>query len=191
MISVVIATHESERALVLTLAALVPGALAGVVRDVIVVDGGSRDDTAKVADLAGCHFLTMPGTHGARLAAAAAAARGTWLLFMQPGGVPESGWIEEAERFVREGELSGPTAGSAAVFRRRGRNQSTLIEALSLLSTALGARPKPSQGLLISKSLYDALGGHDATSADPEADLLRRLGRRRIVMLGSAMVRAG
>ncbi len=68
MISVVIPTHESERLLVPTLAALVPGALAGVVREVIVADAGSRDDTAKVADVAGCRFETVPGPLGARRA---------------------------------------------------------------------------------------------------------------------------
>lgn len=38
MLSVVIATHDSERALLPTLAALVAGAAAGVVREVIVAD---------------------------------------------------------------------------------------------------------------------------------------------------------
>ena len=124
MISVVIATHELERSLVHTLAALVPGALAGLIRDVIVVDAGSRDDTAKVADLAGCHFIVTPGSTGARLAAGAAAARSSWFLFLQPGSVPDTGWIEEVDRFVRECELSGDTANMAAVFRRRlGRNE--------------------------------------------------------------------
>ena len=70
--SVVIATHDSERALVATLAALVPGATAGIVREVIVADGGSRDDTEQVADIAGCVFLASKEPLGARLNAAAA-----------------------------------------------------------------------------------------------------------------------
>ncbi|MEA2873185.1 MAG: hypothetical protein QOH67_3161, partial [Hyphomicrobiales bacterium] len=45
MFSVIVATYDSERALVPTLAALVPGATAGIVREVIVADGGSRDET--------------------------------------------------------------------------------------------------------------------------------------------------
>ena len=57
MFSIVIATHDSERALVPTLAALVPGATAGIVREVIVADGGSRDKTEEVADIAGCRFF--------------------------------------------------------------------------------------------------------------------------------------
>jgi hypothetical protein len=66
-------------------------------------------------------------------------------------------------------------AGSAA-FRP------TLLEALALLWTALGARPNASRSLLIARSLYDALGGHRDV-AEPERDLARRLGRRRLILL--------
>ena len=44
MLSVIIATDESERVLVPTLSALVPGATAGIVREVIIADAGSRGD---------------------------------------------------------------------------------------------------------------------------------------------------
>src|SRR6266436_4452549 len=57
MLSVVIATHNSERALLPTLAALVSGAAAGFVREVIVADAGSRDATTAIADGAGCRVL--------------------------------------------------------------------------------------------------------------------------------------
>src|SRR6266566_3734989 len=53
MLSAVIATSDSERALVQTLACLVPGVTAGILRDVIVADAGSRDATAEVADIPG------------------------------------------------------------------------------------------------------------------------------------------
>jgi glycosyltransferase involved in cell wall biosynthesis len=58
MLSIIIATMNSERALVPTLAALVPGAMDGLVSEVIIADGGSRDGTATVADVAGCNFLS-------------------------------------------------------------------------------------------------------------------------------------
>ena len=186
MISVVIPTHESERALAHTLAALVPGALDGVLREVIVADAGSKDDTAKVADVAGCRFMVIPGERGARLAAAAATARANWLWFVQPGSIPGMSWIDELHRFMRECGLTDDP--HAAVFRPRGgRGRSQLAEALALIGAALGAKPKPSQGLLIPKALYQSLGGHGAKAADPEADLLRRLGGRRITTLDVAM----
>ena len=191
MISVVIATHDSERALVATLAALVPGALDGLVREVIVADAGSRDGTAKVADVAGARFAVTPGPLGARLKASAATARGPWLLFLRPGVVPDVTWVEEAGRFMHDTELAGRTDRDAAVFRPgapRGSRRKALVEAFALAASTLGVRARPAQGLLIAKLHYDALGGHRADAADPETDLLHRVGRRHIVMLHSAAV---
>jgi glycosyltransferase involved in cell wall biosynthesis len=185
MISVVIPTHESERLLAHTLAALVPGALDGVLREVIVADGGSNDGTAKVADVAGCRFLVLPGSRGERLKAAVATARADWLWFVEPGSIPGPNWIEELTGFIRQCDLADDP--HAAVFRARGgRGRSQLSEAFALIISAFSG-PKPSQGLLIPKSLYQSLGGHDAKAAHPEADLLRRLGRSRIETLDVAM----
>jgi len=184
MLSVVIPTQDSERALLPTLTALVPGAVAGMVREVIVADGGSRDATAEIADGAGCRVLVATGPGGARLKAAAAAAHGPWLLFLQPGSVPDATWIDETRRFVEAAALRGCADMYAAAFRRVPATfRPTLIEALALLGSALGARPRPSQGLLITKALYARLGGHASRGDAPERDLIRRLGRRRIVLL--------
>jgi glycosyltransferase involved in cell wall biosynthesis len=193
MISVVIATHDSECALVATLAALVPGALDGLVREVIVADAGSHDGTDKVADVAGARFVQTLESLGARLKSSAAMARGPWLLFLRPGVVPEVTWVEEAGSFVRDSQLAARNDLVAAVFRpraARGGRRAALREALTLAAAALGAPARPAQGLLIAKLHYDVLGGHRADTADPETDLLRRIGRRRIVMLRSAAVTA-
>src|ERR1700692_1911590 len=106
MLSVVIATENAERVLVPTLAALVPGATAGIVSEVILADAGSRDGTAKVADVAGCRYIASNAPVGARLRAAAADARAPWLLFLRPGVVPDATWIDEVRRFVHDSELS-------------------------------------------------------------------------------------
>jgi hypothetical protein len=58
-------------------------------------------------------------------------------------------------------------------------------EALALFKFSLLGRVGADQGLVISAKLYKELGGHRAGVADPEADLLARLGRRRILMLRS------
>jgi hypothetical protein len=41
---------------------------------------------------------------------------------------------------------------------------------------------------MISRQFYERIGGHRDDAADPEAELLRRLGRRRIVTLRSAAI---
>jgi glycosyltransferase involved in cell wall biosynthesis len=186
MISVVIATLDAERALLPTLAALVPGAVNGVISEVIVADGGSRDDTARVADAAGCHFLSLEGPLGRRLKSAAVKARAPCLLFLRPGIVLDAGWIGETTRFVEQ----APTEARAVVFRRDTGARATPREVWSLLVDALGALPRPDQGLLITRPFYDALGGHSEHAADPETDLVRRIGRRRIATLAATAMRA-
>ena len=56
MLTVLIETRNDEEGLARTLASLVGGAVEGVVRDVIVCDRGSTDQTHRVAEHAGCHY---------------------------------------------------------------------------------------------------------------------------------------
>lgn len=189
MLSVIIATKNSERALLRTLAMLVSAAVEGAVRDVVVADAGSRDDTGKIAELAGCAVLVSDAPLAGRLQEAVAAARGSWLLFLPPGSVLETNWSEEAARFIEDAELRGKPE-TAAVFRieplgRRGGSAAGQV--WSLVRTLLRRTPVPAQGLVISRSLYQRVGGHRLAAVDPEADLLRRLGGRRLVRLRSAI----
>jgi glycosyltransferase involved in cell wall biosynthesis len=166
MLSVIIATHESERALVPTLAALVPGATAGLLGEVVVADAGSRDATAEVADVAGCRFISSAEPLGARLKAAAASTRTPWLMFLRVGTVPEPGWVTAADRFMEATDRLDDAA-RAAVFRPPGAAdllRPGLSELIAILRVALGGGAKPEQGLLIARRFYDLLGGH------PEGD---------------------
>jgi acyl transferase domain-containing protein len=189
MLSVVIATRDSERALLPTLAALVAGAAAGIVREVIVADAGSRDATAAIADGAGCRVLASTQVRGARLKAAAEAARAPWLLFLRPGVVLDATWVDETRRFIEETELRGCADTHAAVFRASAFRPA-LLEALALLGTSLGVKPDARHGLVIAKSRYAALGGHRDLD-EPERDLQRRLRRRHLVLLRTGAIAAG
>jgi len=188
MLSVVIATRDSERALLPTLAALVAGAAAGIVREVMIADAGSRDATAAIADGAGCRVLASTQGRGPRLKAAAEAARAPWLLFLRPGVVLDATWVDETRRFIEEAELSQCAGTYAAVFRAAALRP-TLLEAFALLRAALGAKPDASQGLVIAKAHYVALGGHRDVD-EPERDLYRRLRRRHLVLLRAGAIGA-
>ena len=147
----------------------------------IDADGGSTDGTAAVADIAGCRFVAMAAPRGERLRSAAALARAPWLLFLAPGVTPDAVWIDEAAHFMQHTEAPE----RAAVFRPAitAGYRSAMVEALALFAAALTVRARSTQALLIAKRHYEEVRGHRADCADPERDLLRRLGRRRIVML--------
>jgi glycosyltransferase involved in cell wall biosynthesis len=188
MLTVIIPTHNSERALVPTLAMLVPGAMTGTVREVIVADAGSTDGTAGVVDIAGCDIMVSSAPLAQRLKAAAAAARGTWLLFLRAGVVLDAAWVEEVSRVIESAIARGTFASQAAVFRRAGDAAEPLTRQMLELVLAAVRGPHPDQGLMLSREYYDRVGGHRSETADPEAELMRRIGRRRIVTLRSAAV---
>ncbi|MGB9364780.1 MAG: glycosyltransferase [Xanthobacteraceae bacterium] len=178
MLSVIIPTHDSERLLVHTLVALVPGATAGVVREVIVADGGSRDETEQVADIAGCVFLSSGQSLGTRLKAAAERAHGRWLMFMAAGVAPAPTWIENVAAFAQG-------RGQAAAFSAQPAGLADRVRRL------FAALPGHEQGLVIRKTLYAELGGHRADATDPERDLLRRIGRSRLTLLRTTVTQSG
>jgi glycosyltransferase involved in cell wall biosynthesis len=156
MISVLIPTLNSERFLVPTLAALVPGSAAGLLREVIVADGGSTDGTEKIADAAGCEFRRDQAAEANRLEAAAAAARGSWLLILRPESAPEEGWTREVAKFIEGAERAGEHR--AAAFRYAIDAYGFAPRLRELAAAARGALlgPQAVQGLLISKRAYGA-----------------------------------
>src|SRR6478672_5985963 len=101
MITVVIPTLNAETTLGPTLASLVSAAVDGLVRVVIVVDGGSTDRTTEIVDHAGANLLISDKGRGQQLAAGAAQARFPWLLFLHADTALEPGWEREASLFMQ------------------------------------------------------------------------------------------
>src|ERR1700687_1918689 len=95
MLSVIIPTEGAEQPAVSTLAALVPGATAGVVRAALLVDRAGTGVIERVAAVAGCRFLRFEGSRAAALAAGARQARSPWLMVLHARAGVGSGWVEE------------------------------------------------------------------------------------------------
>jgi glycosyltransferase involved in cell wall biosynthesis len=191
MLSAIIATRNSERSLVPTLSALVPAAASGLLAEVVVADAGSQDATAEVADIAGCRFESSTEALGVRLKAAAGHLRSPWLMFLRAGAVPQPGWIDAAEHFMQpNGLMEG--AGRAGIFRPHAAMDAVrpgIADLVAMLRATLARNPRPEQGLLIARRLYDEVGGHSAGD-DAEAVLLRRIGRRRLAILPASITMA-
>ena len=187
MITVVIPSLDAEQRLAATMAALIPATVAGLVRQVIVADGGSGDRTLAIADQAGAEIVRGATGRGSQLAAGARAARFPWLLFLHADTELAPGWEREAETFMDRVD-GGQRPACAAAFRFRLDDigaKPRVLEALVALRCSLLRLPYGDQGLLIPRRLYDAIGGYGPMPLMEDVDIVRRLGRRRIVILRS------
>jgi len=179
MLSVIMPTLNAAERLPATLAALMEGVTEGLVKEAIVVDGGSADATRAIADAAGCVVMETEKGRAKQMIAGAHAARGTWLLFLHADTSLEAGWTKELAAHIDRPDAEKEAAVFRFAFDARGFAPAWIAFWVRVRCAVL-ALPYGDQGLLISRSLYDALGGFADLPLMEDVDLVCRIGRKRL-----------
>ncbi|TNF21624.1 MAG: glycosyltransferase [Rhodobacteraceae bacterium] len=176
-ISVILPTLNAGADLPACLMALGEGLGAGVIRELIVSDGGSSDATLQIAEAAGARIVTGPAARAEQLRRGAAAAEGEWLLFLEAGSALAPGWTGPVLRHLM--------TDRAAAFRLASRSAQPLARLAAgwaNLRSRLLARPSAAQGLLIRRALYETTGGYRDLPEGEDLGLASAL-RGRLVLL--------
>lgn len=186
-ISIVIPTLNAEDSLVDCLSALMEGVMEGLVRELIVSDGGSGDRTVAIADEAGAVLLQGPASRGGQLRRGAAAARADWLLVVHADTVLAPGWTEAVAEHMRQGK--GPGCFRLK-FRARGFAPAMVARWANLRSALFGL-PYGDQGLLVPRRLYEAAGGYPDQPLMEDVALVRALKPRPVLLDCEALTSPG
>lgn len=169
-LSVVIPTLNAADGLHLSLPALTEGLEAGVIRELIISDGGSIDATRRIGEEAGAVVVTGAPSRGGQLRRGAHAAQGDWLLFLHADSVLPSGWSAVVKAQMQ--------TARPAVFRLRFDQPGLMPAAVAMwanLRTRLFRLPYGDQGLLILRGQYDAAGGFPDVPLMEDVAFIRRL----------------
>ncbi len=153
-ISVIIPTLNAADVLPACLAALVEGLDAGLIRELIVTDGGSTDATGAIAQAWGGEVVTGAPSRGGQLGRGCAAAKGEWLLVLHADTVLQAGWAQAVAR-----HLGSTRAGWFQLGFDQVGMPARMVAGWANLRSRLGL-PYGDQGLLVSRSLYDGVGGY-------------------------------
>ena len=170
-ITVIIPTLNAEQSLPRCLEALMEGLPAGLIRELIISDGGSGDSTTLIAEAAGAVLLTGAASRGGQLQRAADRARGRWLLVLHADTVLEPGWAQVVAAHLAGG--AGP-AYFRLVFRARGM-MPWIVAGWANLRSGMFGLPYGDQGLLVSRVAYDRAGGYPDQPLMEDVALVRRL----------------
>lgn len=181
-LSIVIPTWNAEPALASCFTALMEGLDAGLIREVIVSDAGSDDATGAVAQAWGACVIDGPSGRGGQLRRGVARARGEWLLILHADTALQPGWSEIARRHIEGDDRAG---WFRLAFDQRGIAPATVAGWANLRST-LGL-PYGDQGLLVSRALYDEIGGYPDQPLMEDVALAGKL-RGRLVALDAFAV---
>ncbi|MBY9067724.1 glycosyltransferase [Hyphomonas sp. WL0036] len=183
-LSIIIPSLNAAADLPLCLESLMSGLEAGLIREVILVDGGSGDTTVKIAEATGARVIIAGGNRGRQIAAGAGAARGEWLLIVPPPVALSRDWAERA------GDHIDTRPGKAAYFELHYRSDDRRARKLEQSANRYAERQAlilPEHGLLISRKLLSEVTGNNLPL--DEAAIAKALGRDRLVGL-SAEARA-
>lgn len=186
-LSIIIPTLNAAEAVAPLLSDLVEGVGAGLVKELLITDGGSQDDVAQIAEGVGARLVVGAPGRGGQLARGAAAARGDWLLFLHADSRLPPGWSAVVERFLRG---ASPSAPNAAVFRLLFDDAgfaARWVAGWANTRTRLAALPYGDQGLLIARAHYDDVGGYPDQPLMEDVAIARAIGRRRLEMLPIAL----
>ncbi|SLN38734.1 PGL/p-HBAD biosynthesis glycosyltransferase/MT3031 [Roseovarius litorisediminis] len=153
-LSVVIPTLNAATALPACLGALIEGLEAGLIRELIISDGGSDDGTLQLADEAGAVIVQGAASRGRQLRHGAEISQGDWLLFVHADTILPAGW----SGMIREHMTTEQPAHFRLSFDVSGLMPGLVAGWANLRSRLLGL-PYGDQGLLISRADYDAVGG--------------------------------
>lgn len=154
-VSVIIPTFNSAATLGKTLEPLFAGLHQGVIRELILTDGGSQDDTAQIAQDLGAVWITGAPSRGGQISRAVDVAQGEWLLILHGDTQLPSDWVEPVIRHMARGGAGYFNLS----FDQRGLGAAWTAKWANLRARVFGL-PYGDQGLFIRKDLLDSLGGY-------------------------------
>ena len=139
--------------------------------EVVVVDGGSEDDSASVASAAG-RVVAAPRGRGIQLAAGADEANGDWVWFLHADTRVSAAAVVELV-----GRLDAPAWGFFGVRLDDGSWPYRMIERTMSWRSAASGIATGDQGIFVHRELLDAVGGVPRQPLLEDVELCRRLRR--------------
>jgi hypothetical protein len=122
-----------------------------------------------------------------QLRAGALASTQEWLLFLHADTRLSDDWGRVVSSFLQQPK-SEPTAGVFSFRLDDDGIKARILEQLVAIRVRMLALPYGDQGLLMSRALYDEIGGFEDIPLMEDVAIVQRIGRRRLRLLPASVV---
>ena len=171
-LSIIIPTYNSEQDLPATVASLFEGLEDGLIRELVICDSSQNNAMEIIADKLGSVYLRVAKGRGNQLKEGASHSIGAWMLFLHADTHLAEGWSEIVGNFITN------HPDQAGYFRLKFRQHGffpSMVARWANLRSVLFNLPYGDQGLLISRSLYEQIGGFQPMPLMEDVDICRKL----------------
>jgi rSAM/selenodomain-associated transferase 2 len=180
-ISVIIPTLNDAAQMPDSLARVMEGLNAGVLRELVISDGGSEDDISKLASEVGAEFITGVAGRGGQLRRGADVAQGDWLLFLHADTWLPNDWSEQVLDHIQANVHGAQNALVFSLSFRGGGLMARVTAGWANLRSRAFELPYGDQALLISRKHYDLIGGYPDQPVMEDVAIARKLKGRIVV----------
>ena len=169
-ISIVIPTLNSQKTIKKTFVSLLEGIEAGLIRELIIVDGGSTDKTKEIVVGYGGKFISCKESRGLQICIGVKLAKGDFVFILHSDSVLPADWSKKILKFLNREvgyycKLSFDSKHPLAYLTSNWANARSRIFNL----------PYGDQGLLLARQLLIENGNYSSIPIMEDVDLAMRL----------------
>jgi uncharacterized protein len=162
--------------------AAIQSARKGLPLEVIVVDGGSRDETVQVASRAGATVIQAPRGRAVQMNAGAEISRGSHLLFLHADTRLPDGYPVHIRRILNDSAAGGAFRfGIAQPFSGR-----RLVERMTNFRACHLQMPYGDQAIFVRRRDFIEMGGYKPMPIMEDYDFILRLRRHGRIVIAEA-----
>lgn len=153
--------------------------------EIIVVDGGSQDDTVAIAQTTGVKTITVTGGRATQMNRGAEIAQGNILLFLHIDTQLPTNFIESITQTLEQPKVVAGAFELAIAGKKRSLRW---IEILVKIRSHLLSLPYGDQAIFIAKETFSAIGEFYEMPIMEDFELMQRLKRQGKIAIAPAAV---
>tara|TARA_B110000238_G_scaffold155968_1_gene168677 strand:+ start:263 stop:955 length:693 start_codon:yes stop_codon:yes gene_type:complete len=181
-VTLVIPTYNAEKTIKTTLSHA-----SKVFQKIIIVDAHSKDLTKEICKNYNTQFFTSKKNRGMQLKLGGDKSNTNWIFFLHADSILQNNAIDEIAKFISVDENNYRAAAFKLKFNQKHLYAFCLSKIVSFRSKYFKL-PYGDQGLIISKTFYNKIGGFKALPIMEDVEIIKNIGFKNIRILDSYII---
>lgn len=153
--------------------------------EIIVVDGGSQDNTTNIVQQTGAKLITVTGGKAVQMNQGADIAQSELLLFLHGDTSLPPNFIHLVKETLKQPKV---VAGAFELTINSAEKSLRWVELMVKIRSHLFRLPYGDQGIFIRKKVFEQIGGYRNLAIMEDFDLIQRLKCQGVVAIASGQV---